>query len=220
MFLGAATPVSVRSPANKKCFPTVPPFEHHVARAGSFCRHRLVDRTRRRPKTRAVLQPGSRCLRRRADGARTRCAVHRAQLNRSGCVDFVIWKGSLFSGSCRQSYDAVFFASAPRYGSGDQPGLLAECGSSHVWNLAQESPATEWERQIDAAMARNGTSLDDGERHRAFVEAQQIFAAHAPVLYFAAPRIYIAAASRVMNLSPAVLRPQLLWSADTIAVAH
>jgi peptide/nickel transport system substrate-binding protein len=88
-----------------------------------------------------------------------------------------------------------------------------------VWNLGQKSPATEWERKIDEAMGRHSTALTEAERHEAFVEVQKIFAAHAPVVYFAAPRIYVAAASRVTNLTPAVLRPQLLWSADTIAVA-
>jgi hypothetical protein len=49
---------------------------------------------------------------------------------------------------------------------------------------------------------------------------QKIFAAHALMVYFAAPRIYVAASSRVTNLTPAVSPPQLLWAADTIAVKH
>ena len=47
---------------------------------------------------------------------------------------------------------------------------------------------------------------------------QKIFAEHLPVVYFAAPRVYVATSSRVTNLMPAVSRPQLLWAADTIAV--
>jgi hypothetical protein len=38
------------------------------------------------------------------------------------------------------------------------------------------------------------------------------------VLYFAAPRVYVAATSRVINLQPGLTRPQLTWSADTLAV--
>jgi hypothetical protein len=49
---------------------------------------------------------------------------------------------------------------------------------------------------------------------------QQVFAEHQPVVYFAAPRIYVAYASRVRNVTPAVSRPQLLWSPDMLAVAQ
>ena len=45
-----------------------------------------------------------------------------------------------------------------------------------------------------------------------------MFAEHAPVVYFAAPRVYVAVSSRVTNLTPAVSRPQTLWSPDTLAV--
>jgi len=50
---------------------------------------------------------------------------------------------------------------------------------------------------------------------------QTIFAEHLPMIEFVAPRIYVAASARVANLAPtAFMRPQLLWSPDTIAVQH
>ncbi len=58
------------------------------------------------------------------------------------------------------------------------------------------------------------------ERRRVFTDVQKIFAAHLPMVHFAAPRVFVATSSRVTNLTPAVSRPQLLWSADTIAVKH
>ena len=69
-------------------------------------------------------------------------------------------------------------------------------------------------------MARNASALDETVRKATFVEAQKIFAAHQPMVYFAAPRVFVAASSRLMNLTPAISRPQLLWAADTIAVRH
>jgi ABC-type transport system substrate-binding protein len=69
-------------------------------------------------------------------------------------------------------------------------------------------------------MARNASELDDATRKRTFLEAQKIFATHQPMVYFAAPRVFLAASKRMMNLTPAISRPQLLWSADTIAVRH
>jgi peptide/nickel transport system substrate-binding protein len=100
------------------------------------------------------------------------------------------------------------------------PDFWFSSGSAHLWNIGQKSPATPWERRIDELMARQIASADEGERKRLFDEVQQVFAEHAPVLYFAAPRIYVAYSSRVLNAMPAVSRPQLLWAADTLAVAH
>ena len=85
--------------------------------------------------------------------------------------------------------------------------------------MAQKTPATEWERRIDELMAKQIASPDDSERKRLFDEVQQIFAEHLPVVYFVAPRVYVAASSRVTNLTPAISRPQTLWAPDTIAVS-
>jgi hypothetical protein len=38
-------------------------------------------------------------------------------------------------------------------------------------------------------------------------------------MYFAAPRLFVAVGPRVRNETPGVTRPQLLWSADTLALA-
>ena len=43
---------------------------------------------------------------------------------------------------------------------------------------------------------------------------------HVPIVHFVAPKVFVAASARVTNLNPARLRPQLLWSPDTIAVRH
>lgn len=229
VFLGAATPVfGPVTPANKKWYSAeVPQVEHDVDGAKALLATiGLVDRNgdrlledRRGNLARLTLltQKGQTALERGA-------ATIRDELHALGVtMDVVMLDGNalvqrFLSG---RNYDAVYF----RFGATDtdpalSPDFWLSGGSSHVWNLAQKSPATEWEQRIDAAMARHTTALDEKARHRAFVEAQTIFAEHAPVVYFAAPRVYVAAASRVVNLTPAVLRPQLLWSADTIAVAH
>jgi hypothetical protein len=40
------------------------------------------------------------------------------------------------------------------------------------------------------------------------------------MIYFVAPRIYVAHSARVLNLEPSESRPQLLWRPETIAVVH
>ena len=69
-------------------------------------------------------------------------------------------------------------------------------------------------------MTRQMASLDEDERKRLFDEVQAVFAQHLPIVHFAAPRIFAAATSRVANLVPAISRPQLLWSPDSIAVRN
>lgn len=91
-------------------------------------------------------------------------------------------------------------------------------GGSHFWNPAQPTPATDWERQIDELMTKQTATMDDAERKRLFNEVQKVFAENLPVLYFVAPRAFLATSSRLVNLQPALIRPQIIWSADTIAV--
>lgn len=91
-------------------------------------------------------------------------------------------------------------------------------GGTHLWNMGQKAPTTDWERQIDELMMRQSTTTDFEERRRLFNEVQRLFAENLPILYFAAPRVYVASSARMINLYPALTRPEILWSADTIAV--
>jgi len=151
-------------------------------------------------------------------------AVIRDDLKKVGLVvDVVPLEGNTVVKSflVDQQYDAVYF----RVGTTEtDPASNADywlsSGGSHVWNLAQKTPATPWERRIDEMMARQIAALDDGERKRLFDEVQKVFAEHLPVINFAAARIYVATSTRVTNLTPTLLRPMLLWSPDTIAVKH
>lgn len=118
-------------------------------------------------------------------------------------------------------YDAVYFF---LIASDTDPAMNLDfwlsSGGAHVWNPGQPAPGTTWEREIDERMRRQATALDEGERRRVFLDVQRIFAEHAPMVHFAAPRVFVAASPRVTNLMPGVSRPQLLWSADTIAIKH
>ena len=69
-------------------------------------------------------------------------------------------------------------------------------------------------------MTRQAATVDDQERSRLFNDVQRIFAENLPVLYFAAPRVYIGASARLMNLQPALTRPPLMWSVDTLALRN
>jgi peptide/nickel transport system substrate-binding protein len=117
------------------------------------------------------------------------------------------------------NYDAVYFSVSL---SDTDPATNADywlsSGSGHVWNIGQATPATAWERQIDELMRRQIGTADEDERKRLFDQVQAIFAAHLPIVNFVAPKVYVAASTRVVNVTPALSRPQLLWAPDTIAV--
>ncbi len=119
----------------------------------------------------------------------------------------------------RGDYDAVYF----RFLTTDlDPALNIELwvssGSAHVWNPGQAKPATDWEREVDQLMTRQVTALDQAERKAVFDRVQKIVAEQLPMIQFAAPRIYLATSARVVNATPALLRPSILWNPDTIGV--
>jgi peptide/nickel transport system substrate-binding protein len=96
--------------------------------------------------------------------------------------------------------------------------LWLSSGGAHFWNLAQKTPATEWEKQIDALMLEQASTVDQARRKALFNDVQRIFAENLPVLYFAAPRLFYAHSMRVTGVVPSVLRPPALWNADSLAV--
>ena len=93
-------------------------------------------------------------------------------------------------------------------------------GSSHFWNIGQKMPATEWEQRIDTLMIEQAGTLDLTRRRALFNDVQRILAENLPALYFAAPRLYYAHSRRLVGVTPSVMRPQLLWSADTLSVTN
>jgi peptide/nickel transport system substrate-binding protein len=91
-------------------------------------------------------------------------------------------------------------------------------GSAHLWNMHQETPATDWEKQIDTLMQEQSTTIDFARRQQIFADVQKVFAENVPVLYFAAPRLYYAHSRRIQGVVPSILRPPVLWNADSFSV--
>ena len=148
-------------------------------------------------------------------------AVLRDDLQKIGiAVDIVpLEQGALLDRMMKGDFEAIYLN---LFMSSLDPALSSDywlsSGSAHIWNIAQSSPALEWERQIDDLMKQQAATVDRSERKRIFNDVQRIFSEQLPALYFVAPRLYMAVTSRVHNLTPAVIRPQLLWAADTITV--
>lgn len=128
--------------------------------------------------------------------------------------------GGMINRWTRADYDAIYFGTQA---SSTDPALNADqwysSGSFHVWHPHQEKPSTEWEARIDELMRRQAVSRSLAERQRLFAEVQRIVGEELPAIYFVAPRVIVVHAARVLNVTPALQVPQLLWSPDTLAVA-
>jgi peptide/nickel transport system substrate-binding protein len=128
--------------------------------------------------------------------------------------------GALFErlGTC--NYDAAYVR--PLWSDPDPAGNLdfwLSSGANHLWNMGQETPATDWEKQLDGLMLEQSRTPDLERRRELFNQAQRLFAENVPALYFAAPRLYAGHSTRLQGVVPSPMRPQILWNADMLSVA-
>jgi len=226
IYLGAAVPIwGPVTPGNKEWFsPNVPRYPHSLDQAraklaeiGLTNRDAdqwLEDEQGTEARFTLLTYQSNEVLQRES-------ALLRDELRKIGvAVDVVpLETNALIDRMLRGDFEAIFF----NYAATDlDPAISRDfwlsSGAAHVWNMAQAAPATAWEKEIDTLMARQTATLDPAERRRLFGEVQRVFGEHVPALYFVAPRLYMGVSTRTVNLNPSVLRPQLLWSADTIAV--
>jgi peptide/nickel transport system substrate-binding protein len=150
-------------------------------------------------------------------------AVMRDELKKIGLIVDVVTldAGAVIDQFLHARYEAIYFnADKSDLDPGTNPDFWFSFGTAHMWNLEEKTPVTAWERRIDELMARQIASPDEAERKRLYNDVQKIFSEHEPIVYFVAPRIYVAHAARVINLAPTEFRPQLLWRPDTVAVVR
>ena len=227
VYLGAAVPVS--SPVTPRFGPwystDVPTYPHDPARARRLLATigmtdkngdgQLEDESGA-PVRFSVLVQKDATIRERT------VSLLQEQLRRLGiAIDIVgMDLGSIGKRWMTGEYDSIFHGFQV---SATDPAMTLDfwlsSGSTHFWNPGQSTPATPWEASIDDLMRKQSSSTDMAERQRLFVEVQRVFAEHVPALYFVAPKVTIALSPRVMNAMPAPQVPQLLWSADTLAVS-
>ena len=227
VYLGAAVPVfGPIPPGNQQWYaPDLPRPAHDPAKAKSLLAAiGLVDRNGDGTVEDAQNRPGRfTLLTAKGQTALERgVAVISEELKKIGLtVDTVPLDGNALVGQflSGKGFDAVYFPLIP---SDTDPALNLDywlsSGGSHFWNASQATPATAWEREIDALMTKQAATIDEKERHALFARVQAIFAEHEPMLYFAAPRVHVAMSSRVENVTPMLRRPQALWSPDTISL--
>jgi peptide/nickel transport system substrate-binding protein len=120
-----------------------------------------------------------------------------------------------------QSFD--YDAAIMGLGGGDadpnpEMNVWMSSGTSHLWNLGEKQPATDWEREIDQLMQRQMVELDYNQRKRTYDRVQQIISENLPFIFLATPNTLAGADGRVGNFHPAVLEPNTLWNADELYI--
>ena len=116
-------------------------------------------------------------------------------------------------------YDAAIMA----LGGGDadpnpEMNVWMSNGTSHLWNLGEKQPATDWEREIDRLMQQQMVMLDPAQRKQLYDRVQQLVSENLPFIFLATPNILAGADARVGNFHPALLDPYTLWNADELYV--
>jgi peptide/nickel transport system substrate-binding protein len=227
VFLGEAVPVwGPITPGNRPWFsPNVPRYPHDLTRARELLKGiGLEDRngnsvvettdgvearfTVMTQRGNAFYERGVMVLREQV--AKVGIALEMAALEFPTMIDRLL--------KCQ--YDAIYMR--PFSTHLDPAGNLdfwLSSGSTHLWNIGQKTPATEWETRVDTIMREQAATLDLDRRHELFNDAQRILAENVPVLYFVAPRLYYAHSRRTTGVVPSVMRPPVLWNADSLGVA-
>jgi len=228
VFFGAGVPVfQPITPANRKWFASDvprPPYDpagakRLLASIGLTDRNGdgVLEDANNKPARFTLLTQKGRSERERAT------VVIRDELRKLGLlVDTVYLEyGEVMTRLLSSQFEALYFGfTFSDTDPASNADMWLSSSASHFWNPSQAKPATEWEARIDELMARQIASQDEAERRRVFAEVQKIFVEHQPLVYFGAPRIFVATSARVVHATPAPITPQLLWAADTIAVVH
>jgi len=227
VFLGEAVPVwGPITPGNKPWFsPNVPRYPHDVTRARELLKSiGLDDRNGNgivetadgvEARFTVMTQRGNSSYERglavlREQAAKIGVAFDAAPLEYPTMIERLL--------ACQ--YDAIYMR--PYFSNLDPASNMdfwLSSGSTHFWNMSQKTPATEWETRIDTVMREQAATLDPERRRELFNDAQRILAENVPVLYFVAPRLYFAHSTRTMGVVPSVMRPPILWNADSLNVA-
>lgn len=87
-------------------------------------------------------------------------------------------------------------------------------GSTHLWNLHRDGPASPWEAEIDALMREQLTARTFAERKKGFDRVQELLAENQPLIFLVSPHVLIGVKKNLGNFKPAVLDPVDLWNVE------
>ncbi|MGH9788529.1 MAG: ABC transporter substrate-binding protein [Candidatus Acidiferrales bacterium] len=99
-----------------------------------------------------------------------------------------------------------------------QMNVWLSSAGQHIWNPNQESPATEWEAEIDRLMQAQASVMEVKQRKAHFDRVQEIVWEEAPILYLVNRNGLSAVSTSVHQAEPVILWPQTFWNAERLTV--
>jgi peptide/nickel transport system substrate-binding protein len=100
----------------------------------------------------------------------------------------------------------------------DQMNIWVSSAPNHQWNPNQKTPETPWEAEIDKLMQAQTAAQDPKQRKASFDKVQQIVSEKAPMVFIVNPNALSAVSANLKNVTPALLRPQIYWNVERLAV--
>jgi peptide/nickel transport system substrate-binding protein len=97
-----------------------------------------------------------------------------------------------------------------------QMNLWLSSSSNHQWNPGQKTPATAWEAEIDRLMHLQASTMAANRRKAIFDQVQQLVSDQSPFLYLINKNALMALSHSLRNVTPSILRPQVLWNVDRL----
>jgi peptide/nickel transport system substrate-binding protein len=91
-------------------------------------------------------------------------------------------------------------------------------GPTHVWNLHETRPATDWEAEIDRLMNQQMITMNYARRKQLYDRVQQLIADNLPVIFLATPNVLVGAKNDIGNFDPGVLEPYALWNTEELFI--
>jgi len=95
-----------------------------------------------------------------------------------------------------------------------QMNVWLSSADNHQWNPSQKTPATAWEAEIDSLMRTQASTLDQKKRKQAVDKVQEIVWQQEPFIYLINKNALAAVSTKLHNVHPVVLRPQVYWNID------
>jgi len=91
-------------------------------------------------------------------------------------------------------------------------------GANHAWNPMQKTAATAWEAEIDRLMHLQASTIDEKKRKQAVDRVQEIAWQQEPLIFLVNKNALSAISPNLRNVLPVVLRPQVYWNIDQLAL--
>jgi peptide/nickel transport system substrate-binding protein len=99
-----------------------------------------------------------------------------------------------------------------------QMNVWLSSADDHQWNPNEKSPETAWEAEIDKLMRAQASTLNPQKRKQYIDRLQQIAWEQEPFIYLVNRNALSAVSPSVQNVHPVVLRPQVYWNVDELAL--